>query len=77
MAQFYKRFIKNFAIIMAPITKLMRKIKPFILTTQCQEAWVQIKQKYMETTILIPPNLQLEFHVHTNALLLEVGAMLA
>jgi hypothetical protein len=75
MAQFYRHFIKNFAIIMAPITKLMRKIKPFILTTQCQEAWDHIKQKYMETTILIPPNLQLEFHVHAS--LLEVGEMLA
>jgi hypothetical protein len=31
----------------------------------------------METPILIPPNWQLEFHVHTNASLLEVGAMLA
>jgi hypothetical protein len=30
MAQFYKYFIKNFAFIMAPITKLMRKTKPFI-----------------------------------------------
>jgi hypothetical protein len=32
---------------------------------------------YMEAPILIPPNRQLEFHVHTNASLLVVGAMLA
>jgi len=31
----------------------------------------------METPILIPPNWQLEFHVHIDAYLLEVGAMLA
>ncbi len=31
----------------------------------------------MEAPILIPPNRQLEFHVHTNASLLVVGAMLA
>jgi hypothetical protein len=31
----------------------------------------------MEALILIPPNWQLEFHVHTNASLLVVGAMLA
>jgi hypothetical protein len=31
----------------------------------------------MEAPILIPPNWQLEFHVHTNASLLAVGAMLA
>jgi hypothetical protein len=31
----------------------------------------------MEAPILIPPNWQLEFHVHIYASLLEVGAMLA
>jgi hypothetical protein len=31
----------------------------------------------METSILIPPNWKLEFHVHTYASLLAVGAMLA
>jgi hypothetical protein len=31
----------------------------------------------MEAPISIPPNWQLEFHVHTNASLLAVGAMLA
>jgi hypothetical protein len=30
----------------------------------------------MEALILIPPNWQLEFHVHTNAFLFVVGAML-
>ncbi len=64
MAQFYRCFITNFAFIMALITKLMRKTK-------------QIKCKYMEALILIPPNWQLEFHVHTYASLLVVGAMLA
>jgi hypothetical protein len=31
----------------------------------------------LEATILIPPNWQLEFHVHTDASLLVVGVMLA
>jgi hypothetical protein len=62
---------------MAPITKLMRKMKPFIWITKCQEAWDQIKKKYMETPILILPNWQMEFHAHTDASLLAIGAMLA
>ncbi len=62
---------------MAPITKLMTKTKPFILTIECQKAWDKIKQKYMEALILIPPNWQLEFHMHIDASLLEIGAMLA
>jgi hypothetical protein len=35
MAPFCRCFIKNFVFIMAPITKLMRKTKPFIWTTEC------------------------------------------
>jgi len=35
MAQFYKCVIKNFAFIMALITKLMKKTKPFIWTIEC------------------------------------------
>jgi hypothetical protein len=35
MAQFYKCFINKFTFIMAPITKLMRKTKPFIWSTKC------------------------------------------
>jgi hypothetical protein len=35
MAQFYKCFIKNFALIMTPIAKLMKKTKPFIWTIKC------------------------------------------
>ncbi len=62
---------------MAPITKLMKKAKPFIWTTKCQETWDQIKKKYTEALILIPPNWQMEFHVHMDASLLVVGAMLA
>jgi hypothetical protein len=32
MAQFYKRFIKKIVVIMAPITKLTRKIENFLWT---------------------------------------------
>jgi hypothetical protein len=38
MAQFSRCFIKNFAFIMAPITKLMTKIEPIIWTIECQKA---------------------------------------
>jgi hypothetical protein len=43
MAQFYWCFIKNFAFIMVPITKLLHKIEVFAWTIKCQEAWEAIK----------------------------------
>ncbi len=61
---------------MAPITKLTKKIETFLQTKECQKAWELIKQKYIETLILISPNWQVEFHVHTNESLLTIGAML-
>ncbi len=36
MAQYYKCFIKDFAFIMAPITKLLRKTKVFKGMATCQ-----------------------------------------
>ncbi len=41
---------------MAPITKIMQKLKEFIWTQECQDAWEIIKQKYVEALILIAPN---------------------
>jgi hypothetical protein len=67
MAFFYKCFIKKIVVIMAPITKLTRKTKIFLWTKACQKAWKLIKQKYIETPILISPNWQVKFHVHTDA----------
>ncbi len=43
MAQFYRCFIKNFALIMSPITKLFKKSKVFEWTKECQNAWEEIK----------------------------------
>lgn len=62
---------------MAPITKLMKKTKPFLWTIKCQHAWELIKQNYVKSPISIFLNWLVEFHVHTNASLLIVGAMSA
>jgi hypothetical protein len=60
---------------MAP--KMTRVTKIFFSTEECQKPWELIKQKYIEALILISPNWQVEFHVHTNASLLVVGGMLS
>ncbi len=44
MAQYYKCFIKDFAFIMAPITKLLWQTKAFEWMIECQQAWEEIKQ---------------------------------
>jgi hypothetical protein len=43
MAQFYKCFIKIFASVVAPITKLLGKAEVFEWITKCQIVWEDIK----------------------------------
>jgi hypothetical protein len=60
-------FIKNFASIMSPITKYLKKSKVFEWIIECQNAWEEIKNWYVQAPISVSPNWELEFHVHTNA----------
>jgi hypothetical protein len=61
---------------MAPITKVLQKIKAFEWIVECQRAWEKIKQHYMDAPILISPHCDIESHVHTNASNLVVRVML-
>jgi hypothetical protein len=49
-------FIMNFASVMAQITKLLRKVEVFKWTTECQYAWEDVKNQYIQTCILITLN---------------------
>jgi hypothetical protein len=69
MVQFYRCFIKNFASIMSPITKLLKKFKVFEWIEECQNVWENIKHRCVQASILINPNWELEFHIHTYVLL--------
>jgi hypothetical protein len=61
---------------MAPITKLFKKTKMFEWIAKCQTTWEDIKNRYIQAPILINPNWELEFHVHTNAFQLTIRAIL-
>jgi hypothetical protein len=78
MSQFtlHLPFIKFFASIMAPITKLLKKTKVFQWTNECQTIWEYIKNWNIQVPICINLNWELEFHVHTNASRLAIGAIL-
>jgi hypothetical protein len=67
MAQFHICFIRNFASIMASITKLLKKLEVFEWITKYQTALEDIKNWYIQASILINPNKELEFLVHTYA----------
>ena len=49
---FYRRFIKNFSRILAPLVKLTRKEEPFLWTTSCQSAFEDLKNAVTSALIL-------------------------
>jgi hypothetical protein len=49
------------------ITKLLKKSKVFEWIEECKNAWEEIKNQYIQAPMLIGPNWEFEFHVHTNA----------
>lgn len=61
---------------MAPITKIMRKIKQYLCTPKCQVVWELIKHKCIERHIIIYPNWNIGFHGHTHASLLVISVIL-
>jgi hypothetical protein len=52
---------------MAPIIKLLRKAEMFEWTAECQIAWEDIKNCFIQAPIFINLNWELEFHVHNDA----------
>ena len=55
-ANYYRRFIKSFAHIAAPLTALTQKAKIFTWTAQCEESFQLLKSKLIEAPILAYPS---------------------
>ena len=53
---YYKRFIEDFSMIAAPMTRLTRKEVKFDWDDQCEEAFQELKRKLTSAPILIVPD---------------------
>lgn len=49
--------------------------KQFLWTLECKGTWELIKQKYIQTPILISLNWDVKFHVHAHASMLAIGVI--
>ena len=77
MLSYYRKFIRNFAEIAHPMTKLQKKDIKFEWTSEQENAFKILKDKLTEPPILGYPSFQLPFIVYTDASGWGVGAVLS
>ena len=76
LAQFYRRFVKDFCSIAAPLTDLL-KTTPFAWTAPAERAFQQIKLALTSAPVLRLPDLSKLFDIATDASGSGVGAVLS
>ena len=77
LASYYRRYVKSFAAIAAPLHALMKKDVVFHWTPECQKAFVKLKHLLTTATITAFPDFNLPFPLYTDASTLGLGAILA
>ncbi|HSN22734.1 MAG TPA: reverse transcriptase family protein, partial [Methylomicrobium sp.] len=67
LANFYRRFIKAFSQISAPLRTLLKTDAKFVWTQQCQDAFEEIKSRLINAPILKLPDFKKPFVLTTDA----------
>ena len=77
LAGWYRRFIKNFSALTAPLTELTKKHKTFMWTEDCQKSFDEIKELLTTAPLLITPDFCKPFIVSCDACKTGIGGVLA
>jgi len=72
---YYRRFVRNYGIIVKPLTQLLRK-KQFIWTIEATPAFNALKQAMAQTPVLQLPDFTQPFVVETDACSTGIGVVL-
>ena len=76
LANFYRKFVANFAKIAQPLYNLLKKGVSFNWDKSCQNSFECLKQTLTSDVVLAHPNYEQPFHVFTDASNTAVGDVL-
>jgi len=76
LAGHYRRFVKDFAKIATPLTKLTRKAEKFIWTDKCEESFQELKNRLTTAPVLVLPDERGNFIIYSDASYKGLGCVL-
>ena len=76
LANYYRRFVKDFSKIASPLFNLLKKDVPFVFNKDCEEAFSILKASLTSSPVLRPPDLNKKFILYTDASGYALGAVL-
>jgi len=74
--RYYRRFIKPYSQVIAPMEKLLKKDASFFWDKDCQKTLDVLEEKMVAMPILVFPNRKKEFHIHVDASCIVLGVVL-
>jgi len=77
LSSYYRRFIKDFSTIAAPLYNLTRKESEFCWTNECQQAFDELKKRLVEEPVLALPSDDGTYVLDTDASDFGLGAVLS
>ena len=77
LANYYRRFVKDFAIIAKPLYKTTRKDKKWNWGERQQKAFEELKKRFTTELVLVTPDLDREMRVEADASDFATGGVLS
>ena len=73
---YYRRFLRNFATLMTPLTELLRKDKAFQWSDECETSFILAKQTLSNFPVMVAPDFEKTFSLSVDASGVGAGAVL-